>query len=63
MRQEYIEECVINRHKVKIYTVNGFQMTCIIIEEFSDHIVVLCDGKKKLVFKHGISTIEPAENC
>ena len=61
MPHEYIEECLINRHRVKIITINGFHMYCTILEEFTDHIIVLCDTAKKLVYKHAISTIEPAE--
>ena len=60
MKDGYIETCIINRNAVDVITVNGFHMACKILEEESDHIVVLCNGKKKLVFKHAISTIEPA---
>lgn len=60
MRAGYIETCIINRNLMNIITMNGFQMICKILEEESGYIVVLCNGKKKLVFKHAISTIEPA---
>ena len=60
MKDGYIETCIINRDVVNVITMNGFQMVCKILEEESDYIVVLCNGKKKLVFKHAISTIEPA---
>ena len=60
MRDGYIETCIINRNVMNVITVNGFQMVCKILKEESDYIVVLCNGKNKLVFKHAISTIEPA---
>ena len=60
MRDGYIETCIINQNTVNIITINGFQMICKILEEDSDNIVVLCGGKKKVIFKHAISTIEPA---
>lgn len=60
MPDSYIEECVINRNTVNIITVNGYQMACKILHEENDYIVVLNGDKKKLVFKHAISTIEPA---
>lgn len=60
MPDSYIEECIINMHTVNIITVNGYQMICKILHEESDHIVVLNGNKKKMVFKHAISTIEPA---
>lgn len=60
MKDGYIENCIINRNSVNVITMNGYQMTCKILEEESDYIVLLCNNKKKLVFKHAISTIEPA---
>ena len=60
MRDGYIETCIINQNIVNIITLNGYQMLAKILVEEEDHIVVLCNGKKKLVFKHAISTIEPA---
>ena len=60
MKDGYIETCIINQNVVNIITMNGFQMICKILEEYSDNIVVLCGGKKKMVYKHAISTIEPA---
>lgn len=62
MSDNYIEECCIARHSVKIITINGFQMVGKIIEHVDESIVVLCGNAKKLVFKHAISTIEPAKN-
>ena len=59
MRDGYIETCIINQNAVNVITMNGYQMVCKILEEEVDHIVVLCNGKKKLVFKRAISTIEP----
>ena len=60
MKDGYIEQCIINQHTVNIITMNGFQMVCKILEEDGDHIVVNCGGKKKMIYKHAISTIEPA---
>lgn len=60
MRDGYIETCIINRNTVNIITINGYQMIAEILVEENDHIVILCGGKKKLVFKNAISTIEPA---
>ena len=60
MRDGYIETCIINQNTVNIITLNGYQMFAKILVEEEDHIVILRNGKKKLVFKHAISTIEPA---
>lgn len=61
MPSGYIENCIINQYVVNVITINGYQMPCKILEEETDYIVVLCNNKKKLVFKHAISTIEPAK--
>ena len=61
MEDGYIKTCIINQNAVNIITMNGYQMVCKILKEEVGHIVVLCNGKKKLVFKHAISTIEPAD--
>lgn len=60
MRDGYIESCIINQNIVNIITLNGYQMVAKILVEEEDHIVIMCNGKKKMVFKHAISTIEPA---
>lgn len=60
MKEGYIETCIINRDTVNIITLNGYQMIAKILAEEYDRIIILCGGKTKLVFKHAISTIEPA---
>lgn len=60
MRDGYIETCIIDQNTVNIITLNGYQMFAKILVEENDHIVIMSGGKKKLVFKHAISTIEPA---
>lgn len=62
MDSGYIETCIINQNVVNIITMNGYQMLCKIIAEEADFIVVLSNDKKKLIFKHAISTIEPANS-
>lgn len=46
---------------VTIYLTNGFQFKGI-IKGFDEFTVILdCDGKQNLVYKHAISTISPAK--
>ena len=61
MLETYIEKCIINGNIVKIITVNGYQMICKILHEEHDYVIVLNANKEKLIFKHAISTIEPAD--
>lgn len=46
---------------VTIYLTNGFQFKGM-VKGFDNYTVVLdCDGKQNLVYKHAISTISPAK--
>lgn len=46
---------------VTIYLTNGFQFKGM-VKGFDSYTVVLdCDGKQNLVYKHAISTISPAK--
>lgn len=47
---------------VSIYLTNGFQFKGM-VQGFDSYTVILdCDGKQNLVYKHAISTIIPAKN-
>lgn len=60
MPDNYIEEAVATRANAVVYTMNGFQMRGTIVADCENYIVILSNGKKKMVYKHAISTIEPA---
>ncbi|NLZ46514.1 MAG: RNA chaperone Hfq [Clostridiales bacterium] len=48
------------RISVTIYLMNGFQFKGI-VRGFDSYIVILdCDGKQNVVYKHAISTIVPS---
>lgn len=59
MPDNYIENCIQSRHNVNIIMVNGYVMAGKILEQNDTALLVLCGKYKKLVYKHGISTIEP----
>ena len=47
---------------VTIFLMNGFQFKGI-VKGFDSYIVILdCDGKQQVVYKHAISTVVPARN-
>lgn len=60
MLSTYIQEAIGGRLSVTVYTVNGYQLKGSIIAEFEDHVLIFSNGKKRMVYKHAISTIEPA---
>lgn len=59
MIDSYIEECINGRKDVCIITINGFQMRGRIVHDFADHVILLSGNKKRMVYKHAISTICP----
>ena len=59
MSENYIDECVKGHSNVTVYTTNGFQIKGSIIYNCEHYVIMLSSGKKKMVYKHAISTIEP----
>lgn len=59
MIDSYIDEVINARKDVCIITINGFQMRGRIVHDFADHVILLSDGKKRMIYKHAISTIYP----
>lgn len=56
----YIQEAIERKLSVRVITLNGYQMCCNIISQDDTCIIVRTDGRKKMVYKHAISTIEAA---
>jgi host factor-I protein len=50
------------RIKAKVFLTNGFQMDGIIKDFDNFTILLVKDGKEKMIYKHAISTIEPSKN-
>lgn len=58
-----IQDTILNRLReskvsVTLFTVNGFQMQGKITDH-DESVIVLNDGKQKIVYKHAVSTIVP----
>lgn len=56
----YVETCIETGKSVCVIMVNGFQMCGKIVNATPDYIIFKCANTEKLVFKHAISTIQPA---
>ncbi len=53
-------ECHRKRTPITVFLINGFQMRGI-IDAFDDDVVILiCDNKQNMIFRHAISTINPS---
>lgn len=59
MPDTYIEEAIHAKTPMSVFMVNGFQMRGVIVHEDDDYIVINSDGKRKMLYKHAISTIVP----
>ena len=46
---------------VTLFLMNGFQLRGTIVSFDQFAVLVLSDGKQNLIYKHAISTIQPAE--
>lgn len=57
-----LNECRRERVSVTVFLTNGFQMTGT-VTAFDNFVVVLfCEGKRKMIYKHAISTVVPGRN-
>lgn len=60
LQDTFLNQARKDRIPVTIFLVNGYQFKGI-VKGFDNYIVILeCDGKQQLVYKHAISTIVPA---
>lgn len=65
MKQINIQDVVLNyarkeRVQVTIYLTNGFQFKGYVCAFDNFTVIIDCDGKQQLVYKHAISTITPS---
>ncbi len=60
LQDTFLNQARKDRIPVTIFLMNGYQFKGI-VKGFDNYTVILeCDGKQQLVFKHAISTIVPA---
>ncbi len=59
MQDVFLNQVRKDKMSVTIYLTNGFQFKGV-VRGFDNYIIVLdCDGKQNIVYKHAISTIIP----
>ncbi len=60
LQDVFLNQCRKDRIMVTIFLTNGFQFKGM-VKGFDSYVVILdCDGKQQLVYKHAISTVVPA---
>lgn len=52
-----LQRCVESKTHVTIYTINGFQIHCRVVDFDRNVIVVTENGAEKMVYRHAVSTI------
>ena len=61
LQDVFLNQARKDRIPVTIYLTNGFQFKGI-VKGFDNYVVILdCEGKQNLVYKHAISTISPVK--
>ena len=62
LQDVFLNQCRKERISVTIFLTNGFQFKGM-VKGFDSYVVILeCDGKQQLVYKHAISTVVPAKS-
>ncbi|MBO5454331.1 MAG: RNA chaperone Hfq [Clostridia bacterium] len=66
MKQLNLQDTVLNYARrehipVTIYLMNGFQFKGLVCGFDNFTVIIECDGKQQLVYKHAISTITPSK--
>jgi host factor-I protein len=60
LQDVFLNQCRKEKIVVTIFLTNGFQFKGM-VRGFDNYVVILdCDGKQQLVYKHAISTVAPA---
>ena len=60
LQDVFLNQCRKGKISVTIILTNGFQFKGV-VKGFDSYVVILdCEGKQQLVYKHAISTIVPA---
>lgn len=61
LQDVFLNQCRKEKIAVTIFLTNGFQFKGV-VKGFDSYVVILdCEGKQQLVYKHAISTIVPAK--
>lgn len=63
LQDRFLNQTRKERTPVTVFLINGFQMRGYILSFDQFAVLLLCEGKQNLVYKHAISTIQPAETA
>ena len=61
LQDKFLNQTRRDRTPVTIFLMNGFQLRGYILSFDQFAVLILSEGKQNLIYKHAISTIQPAE--
>jgi len=61
LQDRFLNQARKDRTMLTLFLMNGFQLRGTILSFDQFAVLVLSDGKQNLIYKHAISTIQPAE--
>ena len=61
LQDRFLNQARKDRTPVTLFLMNGFQMRGHILSFDQFAVLILSDGRQNLIYKHAISTIQPAE--
>ena len=61
LQDRFLNQARKDRTMVTLFLMNGFQLRGTIISFDQFAVLVQSDGKQNLIYKHAISTVQPAE--
>ena len=62
LQDVFLNQARRERQLVTVFLMNGFQMRGIVRGFDSFTVVIDCEGKQELIYKHAISTLIPTKN-
>ena len=62
LQDKFLNQTRRDRTPVTIFLMNGFQLRGYILSFDQFAVLILSEGKQNLIYKHAISTIQPAEH-
>ena len=61
LQDRFLNQARKDRTLLTLFLMNGFQLRGTIVSFDQFAVLILSDGKQNLIYKHAISTIQPAE--
>ena len=61
LQDRYLNQARLDKTPLTLFLINGYQLRGTILSFDQFAVLLLSEGKQNLIYKHAISTIQPAE--